>query len=222
MLIAVIVIALVALAIGLFYYHKIAIKAAVPNALEDPFVLIPNNASYEEVTDILRNRNMLGDEALFHQLAQRMSYERDPMRSGRFEVKPGWSMIELIRHLRSGKQAPVDVVLTTERMPENVAAKVARFIEPDSVSLFNAFKDPALLQKMGYTEETLMSLFIPNTYEFFWNTSPEAFLERMQKEHDRFWSNGRLEKAKALGMTPAEVYTLASIVEKETLQDAEK
>lgn len=221
-LISIIAIAVIALGIGLFYFYELAIKAAVPKELEDPFVVIPSNASYEEVTDMLRDRNMLGNEALFHQLAKRMEYKRDPMRNGRFEVKPAWSMIELIRHLRSGKQAPVYVVLTTERMPENVAAKVARFIEPDSISLYNTFTDPKVLEKLGYSEETLMSLFIPNTYEFFWNTSPEAFLERMQKEHDRFWGKGRMEKAEALGLTPIEVYTLASIVEKETLQDAEK
>lgn len=221
-LIAVVAIAVVALGIGLFYYNELAIKAAVPKDLEDPMVYIPTNSSYEEVIQILKGKNMLGNEQLFHRLAERMHYKRDPMRSGRFEVKPGWSMIELIRHLRGGKQAPVDVVLTNERLLEDVAAKVARFIEPDSVTMLNTFTDPALLQKMGFTEETLMSLFIPNTYEFFWNTTPEEFMERMQKEHERFWNNGRMEKAKALDMSPAEVYTLASIVEKETLQDSEK
>lgn len=221
-LIAVVAISVVALGIGLFYYNELAVKAAVPKDLEDPVVHIPTNSSYEEAIQLLRERDMLGNEPLFHRLAERMSYKRDPMRAGRFELKPGWSMIELIRHLRGGKQAPVDVVLTNERLVENVAAKVARFIEPDSVTLFNTFTDPALLKKMGFTEENLMSLFIPNTYELFWNTTPVEFLERMQKEHERFWNNGRLEKAKALEMSPAEVYTLASIVEKETLQDSEK
>ena len=108
-------------------------------------------------------------------------------------------------------------------MIENVAAKAARFIEPDSVDLLIAFRNPINLEKYGFTEETLMSLFIPNTYEFFWNTSPEAFLERMKKEHDKFWEqNNRLKKAEKLGLKPAEVYTVASIVEKETLQNSEK
>ncbi|PHN02680.1 endolytic transglycosylase MltG [Flavilitoribacter nigricans] len=221
-LIALIAVAVTALGIALYYYNQLAIKAAVPRDLQDPIVLIPSNSSYEEVVAILRERNMLGNEQLFHQMTKRMGYRRDPMRNGRFAVEPGWSMIELIRHLRNGKQDPVDVVLTNERLLENVAAKVARFIEPDSLSVITTFKDPEILQQMGFTEETLMSLFIPNTYELFWNTTPGEFLERMQKEHDRFWNNGRLEKAKALDMSPAEVYTLASIVEKETLQDSEK
>lgn len=221
-LIALVAIAVTALGVGLFYYNELALKAAVPKGLEDPILTIPTNSSYEEVVQLLRDKNMLGNEELFHWLAARMNYRKDPMRAGRFDLQPGWSLIQLIRHLRGGKQQPVDVVLTNERLPENVAAKVARFIEPDSVAMLSAFKDPELLRAMGYTEETLMSLFIPNTYELFWNTSPKEFLDRMQKEHERFWSNGRLDKAKAMEMTPEEVYTLASIVEKETLQDSEK
>lgn len=221
-LILLVAVAVIALGVGMFYYNELAVEAAVPKELEDPFLIIPSNSSYEEVVQILREKDMLGNEPLFHQLTTRMNYRKDPMRAGRFEVKPGWSMIELIRHLRGGKQAPVDVVLTNERLLENVAAKVARFIEPDSLSLLASFKDPELLQEIGFTEETLMSLFIPNTYEFFWTTSPKEFLERMKKEHERFWNNGRLEKAKAMEMNPAEVYTLASIVEKETLKDDEK
>ena len=221
-LIALVAIAVSALGVGLFYYNELALKAAVPKDLEDPFVHIPTNSSYEEVVRILKNKDLIGNEVLFHWLVNRMNYRRDPMRSGRFELKPGWSMIELIRHLRGGKQAPVDVVLTNERLLENVAAKVARFIEPDSSAMLHTFLDATVLQDLGLKEETLMSLFIPNTYELFWNSTPMEFLERMQKEHDRFWNNGRQDKAKALDMSPAEVYTLASIVEKETLQDSEK
>ena len=209
--------------VGLFYYNEMFVEASVPKDLEDPFVCIPTNASYDEVVQILEERNMIGNDQLFSQMAERMKYKRDPMRSGRFEVKPGWSMVNLIRHLRNGKQAPVDVVITNERLVEEVAAKVARFIEPDSASIIATFLDPGLLQEMDYTQETLMSLFIPNTYELFWNTTPQKFLERMRKEHDSFWKqDNRLNKAKALEMEPAEVYTLASIVEKETLQNAEK
>lgn len=222
LLISLVVIAVSALGVALFYYNELAVKAAVPKDLDDPFLNIPTNASYDEVVQLLRSRNMLGNEQLFHKLAEKMNYRRDPMRSGRYEVQPGWSMIELIRHLRGGKQAAVKVVLTTERMSENVAAKVARFIEPDSVSVWSTFQDTDLLQKMGYTPETLMSLFIPNTYELYWNSTAADFLDRMQKEHDKFWNEDRLASAKALNLSPAEVYTLASIVEKETLADSEK
>ncbi|HRF37961.1 MAG TPA: endolytic transglycosylase MltG, partial [Saprospiraceae bacterium] len=133
------------------------------------------------------------------------------------------SLIQMVRHLRSGEQAPVNVVLTNERLPENVAAKIARFIEPDSAQIYVLFSDPEYLQSIGYTPETFMSLFIPNTYQVYWNSTPEQFTERMVKEHKAFWDKeNRLEKARRLDMTPEEVYTLASIVDRETLQRSEK
>jgi UPF0755 protein len=221
-LITLLAVAVTAFGVGLFFYNELAMKAAVPKDTQDPILLIPNGTSYDEVVAMLRERNMMSNEQLFDWLADKMSYKKDKMRAGRFRVEPGWSMIELLRHLRNGKQEPVNVVLTNERLPEQVAAKVARFIEPDSGSVYSAFRDTQLLQRLGYTPETLMSLFIPNTYQFFWTTTPEEFLERMQAEHDKFWNDTRRTKAAALGMSPTEVYTLASIVEKETLQDSEK
>ena len=215
--------ALVLLIVGIFIYFKFVGAPAVPKGLKDYYVQIPTNSSYEEVMAILEAKGVLKDKQAFTLLAERMSYKRNPMRAGRYELQPGWSLIELIRHLRGGKQAPVDVILTNERLPENVAAKAARFIEPDSADILALFRDEDYLASIGYTPETLMSLFIPNTYEFFWNTSPKSFVERMVKEHDDFWDReNRRKKAEALEMTPQEVYTLASIVEKETLVAKEK
>ncbi|MBK7410726.1 MAG: endolytic transglycosylase MltG [Saprospirales bacterium] len=204
-------------------YYNIYFKPVVPEGLEDYFVEIPTGSTPEEVENLLVNQGVVTDLAGFRAAADQMKYYRDPMRAGRYEVKANWNHIELIRHLRGGKQSPVMVVLTNERLLENVAAKVGRFIEPDSATLLQAFLDMDRIGPMGYTPETLMSLFIPNSYEFFWNTSPEKFLERMVAEHDRFWSKDmRKEKAAQWGLTPTEVYTLASIVEKETNQNVEK
>ncbi|MFN7115763.1 MAG: endolytic transglycosylase MltG [Saprospiraceae bacterium] len=198
-------------------------SSGVPLTLKDRYVQIPTGSSFEDVVKILDNQGVLQNERLFRVLSERMSYKREPMRAGRYEVKPGWSVITLIRHLRNGEQTPVKVVLTTERMVENVAAKAARFIEPDSVTMLRYMQDESYLQNIGYTRDNLMSVFIPNTYEFYWNTTPEAFMKRMIKEHDAFWAkNNRLQKAEALGLTPAEVYTLASIVERETNANSEK
>ncbi|MCB9265550.1 MAG: endolytic transglycosylase MltG [Lewinellaceae bacterium] len=215
--------ALALLIIGIFIYYKFVGAPAVPPGLKDYYVEIPTNSSFEEVVGILKDKGVLEDEKVFTLLAERMKYKRDPMRAGRFELQPGWSLIQMIRHLRGGSQAPVDVILTNERLPENVAAKAARFLEPDSIDILTLFRDEDYLASIGYTPETLMSLFIPNTYEFFWNTNPKGFTERMIKEHDAFWdSESRRKKAEALGLTPQEVYTLASIVEKETLVNQEK
>jgi UPF0755 protein len=218
------VVALIAVAILAFYFYKTFIGGpVVPEGMESYIIQIPSNSEYDEVIDMLKAKKLIQNEEVFNRLAERMNYKKSPMRSGRFEISPGWNTIDLIRHLRNGKQAPVDVVINNARLTEEVAGKVAGFIEPDSLDLIALFQDKSYLKEINYTTETLMSLFIPNTYEFFWDTSPKAFMERMIKEHDRFWdSNGRLKKAKNLEMTPEEVYTLASILERETQQNSEK
>lgn len=215
--------ALALLLIGAFIYFKFVGAPAVPHGLKDYYVEIPTNSTFDEAMGILEEKGVLKDKKMFTLLAERMNYKRDPMRAGRYELQAGWTLIQMIRHLRSGRQSPVNVVLTNERLPENVAAKAARFIEPDSAEIWALFQDRDYLASIGYTEETLMSLFIPNTYEFFWNTSARSFVERMIREHDAFWDReNRRAKAEAMGMSPQEVYTLASIVERETLVDSEK
>ena len=209
--------------VSFFFYQKYIVGANVPDELKEEFVHIPTNSTFDEVVDLLKEEGIIKDEVSFRWFAEYMKYEKNPMRAGRYKIQPSWSNIDLIRHLRNGKQAPVKVVLTNERLLEEVAAKVARFIEADSTSLITLFHDESHLEEIGYTKETLMSLFIPNTYEFYWNSSAETFLEKMIKEHDTFWTkNDRLNKAKAKNMNPAEVYTLASIVERETQNGKEK
>lgn len=204
------------------YYEK-AFAPNVPANLENQYIKIPTNSSYEEVLALLRNGGFIIDENSFEIIAKRMNYKRTTMRSGHFKIEPNWSNYKLIGHLRGGAQTPVKVILNNERLLEDVAGKVAGFIEPDSASLLAYFKDSKFLKESGYTEETLMTTFIPNTYELYWNSSPEKFMARMIKEHDKFWAkNTRKAKAKALDLSPKEVYTLASIVERETLLKSEK
>ena len=219
----IIVAILLGLALATITYFKFVVGSEVPEGIGKEYVVIPTGSEFDEVVSLLKEKEVIQNEETFRLLAERMNYKRSPMRSGRYLIKGGWTQIDLIRQLRNGKQSPVDVVLTNERLIENVAAKVARFIEPDSLAFLEIMEDENYLQEIGYTPETLMSLFIPNTYEFFWNTQPRDFMTRMQREHKKFWkANKRAQKAEALGLTPAEVYTLASIIERETLRNDEK
>lgn len=220
------IVILLAIVIGaLIGYQKYESVFApnVPRKLADKYLNIPTGSDYEDVKSLLIRKGMLIDTSGFDWVAERMNYRKSSMRSGRFEIQTGWSNRSLIQHLRGGKQAPVKVILTNERLLEEVAGKVARFIEADSVALITAFNDQNLLKEMGLKRETLMTLFIPNTYEFFWNQNADDFLERMKKEHEKFWSkNDRKAKAAKQGLSPAEVYTLASIVDRESLQSSER
>lgn len=195
----------------------------VYESLEDPYFYIPTGASYGDVLTQLKEQKIIIDEASFDWLASQMNYKKDQMRAGRFKIEPGWSNRALISHLRGGKQATVKVILNNERLIEEVAGKVAKVIEADSSELYRLLNDDAFLEKKGYSKETIMSIFIPNTYDFFWNSSAIQFFERMEKEHRGFWGkNNREEKAKRLKMTPQEVYTLASIVERESNKKVER
>lgn len=213
---------LIATFLGYQKYNEIFGKS-VPANLTDSYIQIPTNSSFEEVLALLKERGIIKEEKAFRWVAERMKYPKNPMRAGRFKIEPNWSNYELIKHLRAGKQETVKLVLNHAWTVKNIAAKTAQFIEPDSSELITAFDNEQYLSSLGYSPNTLMSLFIPNTYDFFWNTSPISFLERMQKEHQSFWGkDNRLQKAKALGLSPEEVYILASIIERETLQNDEK
>jgi UPF0755 protein len=214
---------LLAVAVAGFLYYTLLVKPAVPDNGQTVVIEIPSGSDFATVIDSLRAKGVASDQTLFRQLAARMAYVRDPMRSGRYELEPGWSYVQLIRHLRAGKQQSVDVVLTTEREPMNVAAKAARFLEADSLAFVSLFQNEAYLDSIGYSSETLQSLFIPNTYRMYWNTTPREFVARMIREHKLFWEReDRTAKAERVGMRPAEVYTLASIIEKETQRNEEK
>ncbi len=219
------VLLVLAIAAGAYFWKPIqAIYfSGVPNDIANRYVCIPTGSNFEEVVQILKSGRFIKDEAGFRWLAGQMNYKKDKMRAGRFEIQPGWTNRELIQQLRNGEQAPVKVIFNNERLLEDVAGKAARFIEPDSLTILQVLRDPAFLSEIGYTPESLMSIFIPNTYEMYWNTDPKAFVKKMQKEHDAFWAkNDRKSKAKALNLSPEEVYTVASIVERETNYVPEK
>ena len=203
--------------------YKSILGSNVPDDLENNIVVIPSNSSFQEVVKILHDNKQVIDTSSFREVAEMMNYKKSIMPAGRYKIDPSWSNRTLIGHLRSGKQEPVNLVLNHGWVVEDVAAKAAQFIEADSADLADLFFDENYIKDFGYDNETLMSLFIPNTYEFFWNKNEKDFFKRMVKEHNRFWqSNNRLAKAEKLGMNAKEVYTLASIVERETAKNEEK
>lgn len=219
-IIAVIIIALSV--IGLKVYDNIY-GPNVPALLDEEHLLIPTGTSFDSLVVLLTEGEFIIDPVSFKRVAGWMKFKRDYMPPGRFRIIGGWSNRELISHIRSGDQEPVMVTFNNVRNIEELAGKVADYIEPDSFEILQYINNEPLMRSLGYTRETALCLFIPNTYELYWNTSVDNFLHRMKKENEKFWnSNDRLEKAAELGLTPSEVYTLASIVEKETLLSSEK
>jgi UPF0755 protein len=192
----------------------------VPATLEQPFVHFPTGSTLQEIADSLDAGGFLLNKSSFLSTARRMDFQG---RAGRYRIEPGLSNYRLVRLLRNAAQAPVRVTLVNERLPDQVAAKVARVLEPDSAAFMAQFSDQAFLDSFGYDSTTLMAAFIPNTYELFWTTPPRRFLQRMFQEHERFWESGnRRHQADSLGLSTVEVYTLASIVGRETNAENEK
>lgn len=202
-------------------YYALMVAPVVPEG-EPVAVTIPTGSSYEQVMDTLAAKGITPNRRLFDPLAGRMAWKRDEMRPGRFRLAPGLSAAGLIRKLRAGSRETVRVILTVEREPANVAAKAARFLEADSLAFVRLFQDEKYIDSIGYTRESLQTLFIPNTYELYWDATPRDFVARMRKEHARYWNEERRAKAKEQNLTPAKAYTLASIVHSESLARSEQ
>lgn len=181
------------------------------------FIHIPTEATYEQVEEILAP--YISDMYKFRMTAEKKNYPQN-IRSGRFMLKKGMNSNDIVNALR--QNIPVKLTFNNQETIEQFAGRIAQQIEPDSLSILQAITDNEFLTSNGFTQEVALSMFVPNTYEFFWNTSASQFRERMAKEHRKFWNTERITKAEALNMTPQQVSILASIVHKETVKVDER
>jgi len=191
------------------------------NLKKSGIVYIPTGANFQQVIDSLDRGGYLYNISSFRWVSARKNFQ-NKIHSGAYTIKKGWCNNQLIDLLRSGIQTPVKVTLNCIRFREELAAKLAHYLEPDSVAFLNEMNDERFLSDLGFTCETFPMLVIPNTYEIYWDTSPREFLRRMKREFDQFWNGTRLRKAADLGLSPLQVVTIASIVTEETNANDEK
>jgi UPF0755 protein len=144
------------------------------------------------------------------------------VKPGRYKLISDMSNRELISILRAGLQTPIRLTFTSFRTPQQLAEKVSNQIEADSAEIVKAFLSPEIAAQYGFTTESFIAMFIPNTYEFFWNTGTKGFLDRMNREYEVFWTEERDRKAAEIGLSRVKVSTLASIVEEETIKVDER
>jgi UPF0755 protein len=155
----------------------------------------------------------------FETLANRRGYATN-VKAGKFELTKNMNTNAIITALR--RSLPVRVTFNNQERLENFVGRVASQIEADSISLLQAFKEPKFLEENGFTEETVFTMLLPNTFEFYWNTTAEKFRNQMSKSYFRFWNDERKAKAERIGLTPIQVSILASIVHKETAKVEER
>ena len=180
-------------------------------------VYIPTDATFEEVKTIVSP--FIKDMDKFETLANRRGYSTG-IKAGKFELTKNMNTNSIVSALR--RSVPVRVTFNNQERLENFVGRIASQIEPDSIQLLQAFKEPTFLEENGFTEETVFTMLLPNTFEFYWNTSAVKFRDQMAKEYFRFWNDERKAKAEKVGLTPIQVSILASIVQKETAKVEER
>jgi len=203
-----------ALYIAYAYYTKVK----NPNTIKKGVIYIKTNASFKDLETAIHP--FLKDQKSFKWVAQKKKFSHP--KAGKYQINKGMSNNELVNMLRSGRQIPVKLSFNNQHSLEKLAGRISQQIEADSISLLKAFTDTSFLKKNNFTKDQVLGMFIPNSYEFKWNTSATQFRDKMLKEYHKFWNNNRLAKAKKLNLTPIQVTTLASIVHKETAKKSER
>lgn len=191
--------------------------AWAPNFMpqETVYIYIGKDKSFTDLCRQLQDSADCSRIGSFKQLAGMLKYQAN-IRTGRYAVSPGMSNLQLLNDLRRGHQVATRLTFNNIRFKEDLAERLDEQLMLDKDELLSLLNDSAYCDSLGFTTETITSLFIPNTYEVYWNIPADKLMQRMKREYIAFWTDARLEKAKAIGLTPAEVATLASIVEEET------
>lgn len=182
------------------------------------YIYVPTNATYNDVRQQLEP--LLKDINTFDVLAKQKEYDTN-LKSGRFAIKKGMNNNDIINSIRS-RNIPFMISFNNQESLEKLAGRISNQIEADSLSLLNAMKDPSFLAENNFTNATALGMYLPNTYEFFWNSSAKTFRDRMLTEYNRFWTDARKAKAKALNLNQNQVIALASIVYEESKQATEQ
>lgn len=195
-------------------------KAFSPNLKgwnESEYFYISTDDSFLDVLETLKP--YLTDVEGFEEIADQRSLNTNLI-AGRFKLTNGMNSFNLIEALK--KNVPVRLTFNNQERIQNLAGRIGSQIEADSLAILKTFQDPEFLEENGFTEESVLVCFLPETYEFYWTVNPLKMRNKMHKEYLKFWTEERQQKAKDLGLTPIEVSILASIVQKETSKNDEK
>lgn len=184
------------------------------------YVYIDRNKDFDELCRQLKDSAGCRHIDSFRQLAVILKYP-EKMKVGRYAVTPGINNMALLKDLLRGHQVATRFTFNNIRFKEDLAERLDEQLMIDKDELLQLLDDSAYCDSLGFTPQTIVALFIPNTYEVYWNIPADKLIQRMKKEYDVFWTSERLAKAKAVKLTPVEVATLASIVEEESASTSE-
>lgn len=206
------------LIIGLLYYYFFT---GFSSATVTRYVFIDDDDTADSVYAKLEPLSSSHSITGLRTLARHSGYAGN-IRTGRYAIAPGDMVFTVFRHLRNGQQTPLSLTIPEVRTMERLAGVLGKKLMIDSTVIVAALKDSVFCAEYGHDTATMAALFIPNTYDIYWNVTVEKLMERMKKENNRFWNDERKTKAKRMGLTQTEVCTLASIIDEETANNGEK
>lgn len=201
-----------ALGIGGCYYFVLRPNVTVK---DDGIVYIQPGDSFETILLMLQSKGYIQNEYTLRSVARLKKYP-SAIKSGRFRLKNGMNNNELVNNLRSGRQEPIHFTFNNIRTLEDFAGTLSRQLSLDSSYFLQLARDSGYVKKWGFTPENFIGMFIPNTYQIYWNTPIEELMKRMNMEYRKFWNEERLSKARKASLSPMDVMIIASIVEEET------
>lgn len=217
-IIVLVVILVVSLGItGLNYYLKYFSANVTGN---QEYLYIHTGEGFNAVFDSIKSKGIVKDSSTFYQAAKNMNYI-NRVKPGRYRLHEGMSNRKFINMLAAGNQEAVTLAFHNIRLKEQFAAFVAHKLEPDSTSIIHLLDSTGFVTQFGFTPENVYTVFMPNSYQLYWNTTPEKFFKRMYSNYTAFWTSERKQKAAALNLSPIEVSILAAIVDAEALHDDE-
>lgn len=216
--IAFVFVGLVALAGFSYYIYSVMLVSNTAFNGKEAFIFIRSGATYEEVRSDLEP--LLIDINTFDVLAKQKKYTSN-IRAGRYRISKGMTNNDIINSIRS-QNIPLTVSFNNQHSLPQLAKRISNQIEADSLSLVQAFTDQDFLKEYGFTPETALAMYLPNSYEFFWNTSAEKFRTKLLKSYNSFWNAKRTAQAQKIGLSPVEVSILAAIVQEESKQKSEQ
>ena len=217
-IIVLVIILIIALGITGFNYYNKYYGPSVTGERE--YLYIHTGATFNDVYDTIKADGMVKDTEAFAWAAQKMNYA-DRVKGGRYRLHKGMSNRHLINMLAAGAQDPVTLSFHNLRLKEQFAGFVAKKIEPDSLRILSLLDSASFLAPYGFTPDNVYTMFLPNTYQLYWNSTPEKFFKKMNLAFEKFWNGDRRAQAVAEHLSPIQVSILASIVDAEALHDAE-
>lgn len=217
LLIAALVIAFLA-----WKYYARVFDANISLKDKESYIYIRSDYKLNDIANYLYVEDILNDTTSFLWMARKKNYQGNNIHPGRYLIKNRMNNNELINLLRSGKQQPVKLTFNSIRSKEELAGEIGQKLEVDSANFLQLLNDETVAAKYSFNKENFISMFLPNTYEFYWDTDSEEFIQRMAKEYKTFWNAERIAKANNLGLSQSEVSIMASIVQAEQLTHADE